>query len=93
MENLDFYLSWPEDLSIKGEIEWTLPYTLDIIFTGHVPEDETAYFYAIVAPWKKEWWPFYIGLVYNQYVSERHKNKDHQERMKYLNEKHPGLTF
>jgi len=93
MENIDFYLSWPDDLSVKGEIEWSRPYTLDVVFTGHAPEDETAYFYAIIALWDKEWCPFYIGIVYYQSVSERHKNKDHQKRMSFLQNKYPSLTF
>jgi len=65
----------------------------DVLFSNHVSEDEDAYFYAITARCKDGWYPYYIGMVYDQAVSVRHKGKDHLDRLARLKQQHPTLNF
>ncbi|MCG2710089.1 MAG: hypothetical protein L6246_07240, partial [Thermodesulfovibrionales bacterium] len=40
-----------------------------------------------------EWLPLYIGMVYNQCVSERHSAPDHKARMEKLQKRFPESIF
>ena len=93
VENKNFDIAWPEDFSIAGEIEWTLPHSHDLLFTGNIEEDDYAYFYTIVALHNKKWLPFYIGIAFDQSVSERHKQEDHRKKIENLKRQHPNTTF
>jgi hypothetical protein len=93
LENTDFYFAWPEWVSIEAQINWTIPSTHDVLFSGLIDADATAYFYAIVSVVKKEWITHYIGKVFGQSASSRHKNVDHLNRLEKLRLDYPGRTF
>jgi hypothetical protein len=93
MTTSDFKFAWPEHFNIQGTIDWTKPITHDLLFTDEISENNTAYFYSIVALKNKHWHSFYIGMVFKQCVSERHKQADHKTRLKKLQENHPNLQF
>ncbi len=93
MKELDFYISWVDEFAIVGEINWTKPYTHDLLFSGNIEDDDEAYFYSIVAFKDKEWWPYYIGMVFEQTISERLNQPDHKKRLENLRKKYPSLNF
>jgi len=74
-------------------INWAKPITHDMLYTGLSDMDDSAYFYAIIGLFEGDWWPYYIGMVYSQNVSDRHKNKDHQERLEKLKKDYPKTTW
>lgn len=82
-----------EEVDIRVSIEWTKPVTHDVLKTGLVESDETAFFYIIIALINKKWVPFYIGKVYSQSVSERHKNTDHLRKIEGLTKDHPDVIW
>jgi hypothetical protein len=93
LEDVDFYFAWPDAVSVQAKIEWTVPSTHDVLFSGLIAEDATAYFYAIVSLDKKIWFTHYIGKVYVQNSSKRHRAADHIARLKELQLNYPGRTF
>jgi hypothetical protein len=88
-----FCFSWPDHVPVIAQIEWTLPSTYDVLFSGLIQEDATAYFYAIVSFHKKEWITHYIGKVYAQRSSQRHRATDHIKRLSNLKKSYPGRAF
>lgn len=44
-----FDAAWPDFFEVVADIEWTPPAPHDLLFSGGVKADETAYFYSIVA--------------------------------------------
>ncbi|MCM2564504.1 MULTISPECIES: hypothetical protein [Janthinobacterium] len=88
-----FYFSCPDSVEIQVKVDWSLPVTHDVLFHGLVEEDATAYFYAIIAIHEKEWWPYYIGKVFSQSTSQRHRAADHIARIARLREEYPEKTF
>lgn len=65
----------------------------EVLFSGQVEEDSTAYFYSIVAESGKQWWPYYIGMTYRQSAAIRNQQLDHQRRYQELCKAHSGKTF
>ena len=86
-------IAWPDYFDLVAEVEWTQPVPHDLLFSGGVDADETAYFYSIIAYLNKQWWPYYIGMVFDQYASVRNQQKDHRDRLAKLQNRHPGVTF
>lgn len=91
--DIDFYFAWPDSISVQAKINWTNPLTHDVLFSGLIPEDATAYFYAIVSTDRKIWTTHYIGKVYAQKSSQRHRSADHVARLKELQENYPTRIF
>jgi hypothetical protein len=88
-----FNLAHKDEISIDVEINWSNPTTLDILNSGLEYSDDMAFFYAIIGKFGKEWWAYYIGMVFSQFVSERHKAKDHQNRLKQLKKIYPETVW
>ena len=84
--------AWPDELSIHVRITWSKLYTYDMLNDGQALEDESAYFYSLVLRLKNEWWPMYIGMVYEVCVSLRLQAQDHLERRERLRKKYPGMV-
>lgn len=93
LEDVNFYFAWPDSVAVQVSIEWTIPSTHDVLFSGLIAEDATAYFYAIVSLEKKVWCTHYIGKVYSQNSSQRHRAADHIKRLQDLQEKYPSRVF
>ena len=93
LENIDFYFAWPDAVEVQANIEWTIPATHDVLFSGLIEADATAYFYAIVSLDKKVWRTHYIGKVYAQSSSRRHRAADHIARLQELQRNYPGRVF
>ncbi|MFC5459307.1 hypothetical protein [Massilia niabensis] len=91
--NPDFYVSWPDHVDIVARIEWTIPSTHDVLFSGLLEQDATAYFYAIVSLQKRQWITHYIGKVYAQRSSQRHRGADHIARLNELKKSYPNQVF
>jgi hypothetical protein len=89
----EFYFARPDEIAIKAAIEWTIPSTHDVLFSGLLPADATAYFYVIVSLHQRQWIPHYIGKIYAQCSSQRHRAADHVERLRDLQERYPNRTF
>jgi hypothetical protein len=92
-ENTDFYFAWPETVEIQATVDWSLPHSHDVLFAGMIDADQTAYFYAIIALHEKKWWPYYIGKVFAQTASQRHRATDHIARLAELRKLHPTKNF
>lgn len=88
-----FETAWPGYFDLVADIEWTQPVPKDLLFSDGVEADGAAYFYSIVAYVEKQWWPFYIGMVFDQCVSIRNQQPDHHDRLVKLQNENPGLTF
>ena len=82
-----------DEIDLIVTIDWSNPITHDVLYSGLSDSDETAYFYAIVGRFEKQWWAYYIGKVNNQYVSQRHKNQDHKQRLRTLRESYPDTVW
>lgn len=93
MRNEDFYFAWPDHCSVVVEISWTKPAPHDLLFSGHLEEDLTAYFYSIVAYSDNRWVPYYIGMIHSQSAAIRNRQKDHISRLNKLKERFPSHTF
>jgi hypothetical protein len=94
LENKDMYLAWPGYVRTKVQIRWSVPTTHDVLFSGLVDDDGTAYFYAVVARVKRSGWKtFYSGKVFGQAASQRHRAADHVARLAELKAVHPDLNF
>jgi hypothetical protein len=91
--NQDFYVSWRDHVDVLARIEWTIPSTHDVLFSGLLEQDATAYFYAIVSLQRKTWSTHYIGKVYAQRSSQRHRAVDHVARLKELKARYPDRVF
>lgn len=81
------------EVDVKVSIEWSLPLTHDMLNYGLSEVDQLANFYAIIGLIEGYWWPYYIGKVYRQTVSSRHKNSDHVERLEALKLRYPEVTW
>lgn len=92
-EEKTFYVAWPDYVDLKVSIRWTAPAMHDVLFSNHVAEDDEAYFYAITARCRGAWYAYYIGMVYDQSASLRHRQGDHVERLAELKRRHPDLNF
>jgi hypothetical protein len=90
---IDFRFSWPDHVPVVAQIDWTLPSTHDVLFSGLLEQDETAYFYAVISLYKRKWMTHYIGKVYAQCSSKRHRAADHVKRLNQLRELCPDRTF
>lgn len=88
-----FTASWPDYFDVNVDIAWTPPAPHDLLFSNGIPENDYAYFYAIVARVDREWWPYYIGMTYKQTAAVRHRQADHVQRLARLRTNHPGVTF
>lgn len=93
LEDIEYYFAWPDTVAVQVTIEWTLPSTHDVLFSGLMPEDDTAYFYAIISLERKNWCTHYIGKVYEQSSSQRHRAADHLARLRELQKTYPGRLF
>ena len=89
----DFRAAWPDYFDVIAEIEWSHPVSHEHLFSAGIPENDTAYFYSIVAESRGEWWPYYIGMTCKQTVAKRNQQPDHQVRLAALQESHPSLKF
>jgi hypothetical protein len=89
----EYAFSRPDAVSVRVRIDWSIPATHDVLFSGLLAEDDTAFFYAIVALDEKYWWPYYIGKVFAQNASTRHRAADHIERLNQLRLRHPARLF
>jgi len=92
MENYE-WVHEGEEIDVISTIEWSNPITHDMLHSGLAESDDSAYFYAIIGLFEQVWWPFYIGKVYSQTISERHKNADHIQRLEELKSKYPKVTW
>ena len=88
-----YEMAWPDYFDLVADIEWTWPVPYDLLFSGGVEADETAYFYSIVAYVDKRWWPYYIGMVFDQFPSVRNQQPDHRIRLEKLQGRNKALTF
>lgn len=88
-----FLVAWPDYFDLVAEINWTPPSPRDLVISGNLDEDATAYFYSIVSRVDKTWWPYYIGMTYNQSVSLRLTQSDHLNRLALLTREHPNRDF
>ena len=94
MTEPEYKIAHRDDISFTGVIEWSKPMSHDVLFSQQdVDEDERGYFYTICAYSEGKWWTYYIGMVYDQWVTDRHKQKDHKNRLDDLKIKHPSLIF
>jgi hypothetical protein len=93
MQKDEFRFAWPEHLDLEVTINWSKPELHDVLFSGGIDDDDTAYFYAIVSKKKGEWWSFYIGMTYAQSSSVRNGQADHHQRLERLRRVCPGSTF
>ena len=93
MKTPEFTIAHPEEILIREDIVWSIPQTFDVLFSGHVEEDDDAYFYAIVAYTENEWWTYYLGMVFEQCVSDRLKQDDHKKRLESLRLNNKNLNF
>ncbi|MER0214957.1 MAG: hypothetical protein DU481_01910 [Nitrosomonas sp.] len=93
MKEDEFHLAWPDEIKVNVTITWTKPAPHDLLFSGGLDEDDTAYFYSIVGRVDREWWPFYIGMTHAQSAAKRNQQVDHQERLKLLKKKNKGQDF
>ena len=75
-----FTASWPDYFDVNVDIAWTPPAPHDLLFSNGIPENDYAYFYAIVARVDREWWPYYIGMTYKQTAAVRHRQADHVQQ-------------
>ncbi|BBN60215.1 hypothetical protein [Hydrogenovibrio marinus] len=89
----NFTWAHKDEIDIQATIDWSSPITHDMLHSGLSDYDETAHFYAIIALDNKEWWCYYIGKVYKQTVSQRHKNKDHKIKLEQLKKAFPNKTW
>lgn len=83
---------WPDYFDVMLDIKWSEPLDYEKVFSG-VEENDSAYFYAIVAEVNKEWRVFYIGMTYKQNVAKRNSQPDHRLRLQKLNHKYKKLIF
>ncbi|MEL0169658.1 MAG: hypothetical protein VW877_16170 [Pseudomonadaceae bacterium] len=86
-----FKPSHPDYFDLIVDINWSSPTPYDEL-AGHA-DDDSAYFYAVVAHENEQWTPYYIGLVWSQTASVRHKNSDHKSRRERLKKLYPDLEF
>ena len=93
MLNDPFEFSWPDSCDIVADISWTKPSPHDLLFSGGIDENDSAYFYSIVAYAERDWWPYYIGMTHRQSASIRNKQADHRARLSKLKFDYPSLTF
>jgi len=93
MKNNGYLIAHPEEIRIRANIVWSKPYSYDVLLSGHADEDCDANFYAIVGYVDNNWWSFYIGMVVDQCVSDRHKNADHRDRLRELKANNRDVTF
>lgn len=89
----NFQAKWPEYFDVKAEIDWTQPVAHSDLFSGAVQENETAYFYSIVALDGDKWLPYYIGMTFNQTAAIRNKQIDHSARLERLKLRFPEHKF
>jgi hypothetical protein len=82
-----------EEIDLVATIDWSHPVTHDMLNTGLASSDDTAYFYSIIGLSDQEWWPYYIGKVYSQSISQRHKNSDHLKRIQKLKTMYPNVIW
>ena len=93
---MDLSYEWAfegEGIDVQVEIDWTKPLTHDMLNYGLSSADESANFYAIIGMFDGYWWPYYIGKVYFQAVSSRHKNSDHVKRLDDLKASFPKVVW
>jgi hypothetical protein len=93
MHDKEFHFAWPDFCTVAVEISWTKPAPHDLLFSGHLEEDQTAYFYSVVAYTDKRWVPYYIGMTHSQSAAIRNRQSDHISRLSKLKEKFPAHTF
>ena len=89
----DYYFAWPGSCDILAEINWSRPAPHDLLFSGGMQEDDSAYFYSLVSRVGKEWLPFYIGMTHTQSAAIRNKQPDHQRRLAKLKKENKGQIF
>lgn len=89
----NFQAAWPSFFDIIAEIKWSEPVSHQHLFTAGIPDNETAYFYSIIAQNTGVWMPYYIGMTTKQSVALRNQQRDHRERFAELKESHPNLQF
>lgn len=86
---------WAHDdqVDLEVTIDWSVPVTHDMLNYGLATSDDSAYFYSIIGLINKEWWVYYIGMVFSQSVSKRQKNPDHKRRLDELKMLYPEVTW
>ncbi len=89
----NFKAAWPEYFNVVVDVDWTPPFSHAELFSGGVSENESAYFYSIVALSRGEWWPYYIGMTFRQTVATRNGQADHLARIDRLKKAHPRHEF
>ena len=59
------FLRWAreEEIDLRTSINWSTPLAHDMLNSGISADDESAYFYAIVGRFEREWWSYFIGMV------------------------------
>jgi len=83
---------WQEEV-YKVEIEWSNPISYDDALNVSLEKLEEVYFYKIIGEYSDSYSLMYIGKVYDQAVSERLKNKDHQVKRAQWQTEHPRTKF
>lgn len=87
-----YFWAHEDEIELDVRINWSEPVAFSDLFDGNIDEEE-AYYYAIVGRAERVWKCFYIGKVYDQYVSTRHLNKDHIDRRKQLISEYPEADW
>ena len=87
-----YYWAHENEIDLDATIEWSKPVSFQDLFDGKTDEEE-AYFYSIIGKFGNHWKCFYIGKVYDQYVSTRHENRDHLLRRELLNTEYPEVEW
>lgn len=80
------------EIDLNVIIEWSKPVSFQELFDRNVDE-EKAYYYSIIGKIENCWKSFYIGKVYSQSGSARHKNNDHKERRNSLSKEYPKVDW
>ncbi len=74
-------------------IKWSNPLTTDTLYSEQMDAEDSPYFYAIIEKSNEKWTAYYIGMTYLQYVSDRNKAEDHQNRLLKLEAKYPDKLW
>ncbi len=93
MKKNEFYAAWPDYFDVVVDIDWTEPKAHKNLFSGEIPENETAYFYAIVSKFSGEWWPYYVGMTIRQTAAVRNQQPDHRAKLQKLHDSRPRQEF
>ena len=92
-DDAEYEWAHEDEIDLTVTIDWSKPLTHDMLYCGLAESDDSAYLYAIIGLIEREWCPYYIGMVYSQQISCRHKNQDHVKRLDRLKKLYPDTVW